>query len=379
MVSVLGAYSGNTSLFPELASQQSQIAERIRTQTALRFAEKKTVIDDQLKQRQEFINAESDRWVSVKAGIFNAQAAADTGRDAINAIQTLLLAIRTPVSLAGEAGEDQELRATEFDTKLMAINGEADRMGPAFNLVGSINRVDYTPNKIEYRSDLGTGTTVLHGGYAGSDYRIEASDGTVWVPELGTNTLTNYSALQGVKKTVSISANGQTVTIDKTASYMNGITLGSYDKSTGAITLNVTVNPEDPPMVVTGTLQKSGIGLMPAWFYDGLTTADGRKRAFADINEAEAQLSLASAAVTSAKSRVAGDARRADNAISELNRQNSDAMVSQLEATQTLQIEYQKQVQAMVNNLDNLSRQQQNYVDAFASTIASNPFLDVLT
>lgn len=378
MVSVLGAYTGNTSLFPTFASEQDQMIQRIQNQTAARFAEKKATIDDTFKQKQATVEAESNRWITVKADIFNAKAAVDSSKDAINAISNLLLEMRTPVSLAGTAGEDRDAQVEIFNNKLLSINGEADRMSRAFNLIGSINRVDYSPNTVEYRNDLGVGKTTLQGGYAGSDYRIEVSDGTVWIPDLGSNSLTQYSELQGQKQTVSISDSNGTVTIDKTASYSNGLSVTSYDAATGAITLSVTIVPESGPITVNGTLKKNGIGLMPAWFYDGLGTVAGRKRASADINEAESQLTLASAKVEMAAGQVGIDTRRADNALDTLNKQNTKALVSQLEESQKLQTEYVQQVQAMQNNLDQLSRQQQNYLQAFSSQIAEGGFLDII-
>jgi hypothetical protein len=378
LVSVLGAYTNQTSLFPEFASEQAQTAQRIENETAKRFAAKKVAIDDTYKQRQTAIDAESNRWISVKADIYNAKAGIDTNKESLKTIADTLLDLRGTVDLAGQTGEDEKFRAQQFDAKLMGINGEADRVGRAFNLIGSINRTDFSPNQVEYRNDLGVGKTTLTGGYAGSDYRIEASDGTVWVPDLDSNSLTQFSALQGVKRTVTITGAGSSVTLDKTASYTNGISLVSYDAASGAITLNISINPDDPPFVVTGTLKRTGIGLMPAWFYDGLATSTGRSRAFKDINEAEARLSLAGAAVQQAAGKVSIDARRADNTLGDLSKQNTKALTDQLEASQKLKLEYTQQVQAMQNNLDQLSRQQQNYLDAFASQINDSPFLSVI-
>ena len=379
MVSVLSAYTGNTSLFPTYASEQDQMIQKIQSQTAARFAEKKATIDDSYKQKQATVEAESNRWITVKADIFNAKAAVDSSKDSIKSIANLLLEMRTPVSLAGTAGEDRKAQAEIFNNKLLSINGEADRMGRAFNLIGSINRVDYTPNNIEYRNDLGVGKTTLTGGYAGSDYRIEATDGSVWIPDLGTNSLSQYSELQGQKQKVTLTGDdGKPISIDKTASYDNGLSVTSYDAKTGAITLSVTIVPESGPITVNGTLKKNGLGLMPAWFYDGLATDAGRKRASADINEAESQLTIASAKVQQAAGQVSMDTRKVDGALDALNKQNTKALVTQLQDSQKLQTEYVQQVQAMQNNLDQLSRQQQNYLQAFSSQIADGGFLDIM-
>ena len=188
------AQSGQTPLVPS----PNFLFDQIREQAALRFAKKKVVIDEKLEQTDAKISAESDRFISVKAQINNAQAAVDNGRESIDEIRNTLLNLRTTVALAAEEGEDVKFRAEEFDLAFNAINNEANRVGKAFNLVGEINRIDYSPNEIEYRSDLGIRTTKLEGTHAGSDYRINVLDGTVWVPELGVDLIQQFSALQGI-------------------------------------------------------------------------------------------------------------------------------------------------------------------------------------
>ncbi|TAL01989.1 MAG: hypothetical protein EPO08_08360, partial [Rhodospirillaceae bacterium] len=367
--SVLGAYTNDSSLFAAPQTQQSQLLTQIANTAKKRFGDAQTQISATYKQASDNITAVVNQWISVKASINNAMAGVTQGQTSITNANNTLLDMRGIVSNAAQAPVSN---AKAFDSDLASINQQADRLGPALNLVGSINPVDWTPNQVQYRNNLGTGVTTLNGGYIGSTYRIMASDGTVWVPDTQANTLTHYSELQGVPQKVTVTDGTNTAQIPETASYQNGIQLVSYDPNTQAIKLQITINPADPPTTVTGTLQQTGIGLMPAWFYGGLTTTAGRQQAFQAINEAQARLSLGGTAVQVAANVTATDQKNADNALNALNAKSADAQGTQLKALQDLQTKYTQQVQAMQNNLNQLSSQQQNYIDAFASQISDD-------
>jgi hypothetical protein len=373
VVGVLQAFQTGASPFGSVGNQSSILFDNIRANAAKRFQDEKSVIDQTAEEKSKAIDAENERYISVKAQVNNAKIAVENGQESIAAIRTHLLEIRTPVALAAEQGEDPELRAGEFDTKLNAINDEADTGGPAFNLVGNINRLDFTPNTIEYRNDLGAGSTTLVGTYAGSDYRIRAADGSYWIPELGTDTITHRSALQGVVQKTTLSDGTE---IDKTASTRNALTLVSYNETTKEVTFEVTFDPGLPPETVTGTLERHGLGVMPAWFYEGLTTNAGRTRAFSDIEKAEIELTSAEAQLAQSVSAVKRDERKVDQALDSLTQDKTKVLTKQLTETQELQIKSQQQLMAMFNNLQNLSSQQQNYLQAFAGFVRS-PFLQI--
>ena len=78
-----------------------------------------------------------------------------------------------------------------------------------------------------------------------------------------------------------------------------------------------------------------------------------------------------------ASNTVATDTRKVDAALADLNAQTSKAQLTQLQQLQDLQTKYVQQVQAMQNNLAQLSSQQQNYINAFASQISDDPYLNI--
>jgi hypothetical protein len=161
--------------------------------------------------------------------------------------------------------------------------------------------------------------------------------------------------------------------LSRATSTRNGLQLVSYNPKTAQITVNVTIVPTEPPIVVTGTLRQSGIGLMQSWFYNKFATQADRQRAFADINAADVNLVSAGAVLATAGAQTAIDQRKADRALQALTQQSNKITSDQMASSQALQVKAAQQYLAMQTNLQNLSNQQSNYLDAFSGFV-SDPF-----
>jgi hypothetical protein len=370
--SVLGlAYNGTdgaAALFGNIGSTTNSLMTQIRANAEHRIAEAKAQIDDLAQQRNDAINVQNERWISVKAQVNNAEIAVQNGQEAAGRVESTLLEMRTSITNTGEPGEDPKFWKEMFDGQVNKINIEADNGSPASNLVGNINRLDNSPNQIEYRNDLGAGSTTLTGTYIGSDFRIEANDGTVWIPDLGSDILQAYSGGgEAQKYTV---AGKQ---IDKATSTRNGLQLVSYNAQTKQITVSITIVPDDPPIVVTGTLKKAGIGIMQSWFYNGFASEADRKRARTDVNAAEVNLVSAQADLQRSAVQTGIDQKRVNRALDDLTSQTGKVRTQQMEDTQELQVKTAQQYLAMQSNLQNLTQVQNNYLQAFAGFI-DDPF-----
>lgn len=367
--SVLGAVNANstTALLGDIGSTTNSIIGQMKATANQRLLDQQAAIEAEATQRRAAIDVQNERWISVKAQLNNAQIAVDSGREGIAAIAQTLLLMRG--SVAGTA-EDFAFYKDQFNTQVNAINSEADSGGKAFNLIGGVNRLDYTPNTVEYRNDLGIGSTQLRGTYAGSDFRIEADDGTVWVPDLGSDLIEAYSGLGGPAQKYTT---GEGLEIRKATSTRNGMELVNYDAATGAITVNITVVPHEPPVTVTGTLKRNGIGVMQSWFYNDFATEADRARAYKDITAAEVNLTSASADLERSVAQISVDQRKVNAALDDLTAQSSKVQMDQMERMEQVRITAAQQYQAMLTNLENLSQQQQNYLNAFAGFLDS-PF-----
>lgn len=371
-VSVLTADSGNDAgaLFGNISSTQSALFKQVQANANQRLADALQAIDDVASQKLKALNLESDRWISVKAQVNNAEIYVSNGQDAADEVSKLLLDMRSSIANTAQQGEDPKFWREKFNGQVNSINLQAESGTPASNLVGNLNPEDLSPNQVEYRNNLGTGTTTLTGTYIGTDFRIKANDGTVWVPDTQTDLIQAYKALQGEAMTYTTS-DGQK--INRATSTRNGLTLVSYDPKTKNITVNITVVPEEPPITVTGKLETNGIGVMQSWFYNNFATKADRDRAFADINKAEVSLVSARADLERSAAQVRIDQKHANDALNRLSKDTVDATSDKQQQEQDVKVKAAQQYLAMQANLQNLQSVQSNYLNAFAGFV-DDPF-----
>ncbi len=377
--SILDDNAGASSLFGDIASTNSSLFNQIKNNASQRLATALNQVNQQASERNAAINVQNERWITVKAQINNAQIAVSNGQDSADKVANTLLLMRGSVAGTGIQGENTKLYVEQFDAQVTAINNEADSSGPAFNLVGSINRQDGTYNSVEYRSDVNLNSTRLTGTYIGSDYRIEANDGTVWIPDLGSDLIQSFKN-GGTEAEKYTTNDGQEVA--KATSTRNGLKLLSYNQQTGKVTVQISIVPDDPPLVVTGTLKKNGIGVMQSWYYNGFATDADRKRAFTDINAAEVNLVSARGDLERSATQTAIDQRHADAALNALSAQTQKANSDQSKQTEDIRLKAAQQYLAMQANLQNLQSVQSNYLQAFSSFVGdafTQSLLDINT
>jgi hypothetical protein len=369
ILSIDGSSAGSV-LFGDLNSANNMLLQQIKSNANQRLVDAQKQINDVAKHRLDAVNVLSDRWISVKAQINFAQAYVSTGKDTVKNISDVLLQLRIAAANAAEPNADIKSWREQYDLQANKLNIFADSGSAASSLVGNINRTDLSPNKIEYRTDLGAGYTALRGTYAGSDFRIEANDGTVWVPDLASDLIQAYASGQS-KALKYTTAEGQTV--NRATSTRNGLKLVSYNPQTKQITLNITVVPTEPPVVVTGTLKTAGIGIMQAWFYNGFETPADCKRALRDLTAAEVNLTSVNADLQRSQTQVEIDQRRVNRAFNDLGKQSAKARSEQQNQIQDLKVRTAQQYLAMQANLQNLQSVQVNYLNAFGGFV-KDPF-----
>lgn len=368
--SILGASDDSASaLFGNIAGTQNSLLNQIKNNAEQRLQDAITQVNQQAADRNAAINAQNERWINVKAQINNAQIAVSNGQDSVNNVANTLLLMRGSIAGTGDTAQNKQLFIDQFNSQVTSINNEADNGGPAFNLVGNINRTDGTPNSIEYRNSINLDSTTLTGTYIGSDFRIEGDDGTTWIPDLGSDIITAYSN-NGSTPEEYTTTDGQD--LPKATSTRNGLKLLSYDPATKRISVQISIVPTDPPITVTGTLKQNGIGVMQSWFYNDFATTTDRNRAFADINKAEVGLQSASADLQRSATQTAMDQRHADAALNDLSAQTVQVNTDQQNQTQAIQIKTAQQYLAMQANLQNMQSVQSNYLNAFADFVGDD-------
>lgn len=363
--SVLSAFDSDdaSSLFGGFASQTSSLMTQVEATLNSQLEQQLQSINDTAAQAMAVINDQNQRWITVKSEINNAQVAASNGQDSITKVSSTLLDMETSVASAGEKGEDRNYWKEQFDAQLNSINIESESAAPTSNLVGNANPIDQSPNTIEYKSNINGLTSTLTGTNIGSTFTIQTAGGELWVLDNQSDILQAYSDGGSNAETYTTRAG---TTVAKATSTHTGLKLVSYDPKTQAITVDVSIVPDDPPLVVTGTLQASGNGLMGAWFYNDFATAADRDRAFTDINSAETNLVSSQATLQMAASQTTQDEKNADDALHALTLEGDAITQKQQDETQAAQAKAAQQFLAIQANLQNMSQVQNNYLQAFA-------------
>ena len=350
--------------------------DNIRALTAERFQARLDDVERRSQENRDSLQSQDERLINVKASINNANIAVESGFESIEKARSNLLELREVIAAAADAGADVDFEATNFDTLVSAINNDADSLGPGFNLVGGLNPVDFSRAEIEYRAGLNLEVTTLQGTYIGNDFRITindggAFDGNVLVPDLGSDTIELRTELQGTVQ--DYTTDGGDV-IDFRSTLRQGFDVTSYDPTTGAISIDITVVGGETPVSVSGQLDSTGTGLFGSFLYDYLGSAAGRDAAFEAIENAEIQLTLAEAELEIARGQVQADSNRIDQELEAVTERSTEFQLQELEERQQLQIEAQTQLDALNRNLDAALQQQTFYRQAFAGFINSSAF-----
>lgn len=323
-------------------------------------------LQESFDNKSAYFDTQANQYAKIKASISNAKIAVENGQEGIAEVKDFLLQMRITVGLYGEATNPEEKARLkeQFDEYVDKINRTADLYAPAYNPIGNVVSTDWTPNDISFTADITGRETKVNGTYVGTDFYIEADDGTTWVPDPGSSSITQYTLYNTQNEADSTKAEGF-------ASTRNGLRLESYDPETGAIT--VTVDPENAATVVTGTMKTGGLGVMQSWFYD-LDSEEGRAAATAAIAAAENTVSAAEGQLGGMAVAVKAADGKMDRALKDLNAQRSGAMKTQLNASYAAQVKQQQELQVLKTTFQNMAKQQSYYASIFAGTKTSELF-----
>jgi predicted nucleic acid-binding Zn-ribbon protein len=352
-------------------SYQQIALDSMVNRAAEALQKKQTKLTETYEKKSDAITKESDRLVKLSSNVKNAEVAIDNGMDGLDEIESLLSKMRA--SLGEIERTDSEYERQQFDEYLRELNNVADRYSTAFNPIGKVqDRSNWTPNDISYNPDFTGNDTTLNGVYAGADFRIEDENGTIWIPDLSSQTLTEYTSYN-TQTPADSDATG------RGTSTTTGITAVSDPDANGNQTFTMIINGEET--TVTGKLVKGGLGLTGKWNYNNFATPDDISAALKDLNSASAKLDIARSQMTTNAQIVQGHTNALKGKQDDLKGDMKDALYKNLESMTDLEREYNQQVAAMQQNLEAMSSQQQAYLSVFKSAMSgagNNPlFVDM--
>ncbi|OHC75823.1 MAG: hypothetical protein A3G18_12770 [Rhodospirillales bacterium RIFCSPLOWO2_12_FULL_58_28] len=162
--------------------------------------------------------------------------------------------------------------ASAFDALLKRINYEAESTRDTPNLLGSTPQSDFS-----YRYQTNGATNSVGRSFIGYDYTIKEAGDYIWRRDRDLNQFKRFVDSTGVYTGAYVSLSSGAIQLD------------SFTASTAAVTFTTGFDTSDATQY-SGTITRSGLGVLDSWFYEGLSTADGRSRAAADLHAAEITL-----------------------------------------------------------------------------------------
>jgi hypothetical protein len=220
------------------------------------------------------IDRQAQKWKDFQAELEQPRAVVGGAIGRLKGVRGLLDSL---IKTVGKADLDPQsgtlsdgYRAT-FDSMLRSLRLRVDQTADNPNLLGKTGA-----RELLIPTDIHGATQSLRQNYKGSDYKILDTSGFQWAPDYVGNLLRRYDSYPDDPSSVS-------------GSFAGGIRLDSL--SGGDVTFTIAPDTANP-QTFTGTIDREGIGIVDAWFYDNLSTGDGRDRALADLKAARKTVDL---------------------------------------------------------------------------------------
>jgi hypothetical protein len=250
------------------------------------LSQQQSVATSQAQARINSANRGANDWRDVKTDLLDAVLFLEDLVRRIDRISDISMDMLTTTFKAanGDTISDLGYEAT-FNSFLRSWNTEAQDRGGNPNLIGSTTQRTYS-----YVTDVSGDTETVDRYNLTTGYTITDSGGNLWQKEA------DYSQ---ILEQVDPNTGART---GKFTSITGGLELVSL--SGDSVTFNINAGTADEEEI-TGTLTRSGLGVLDAWLYEGLATATGRDNAAADLHGAratiKAQLAQFQAALSTAE------------------------------------------------------------------------------
>ena len=212
--------------------------------------------------------------VSFKQKIADNVIATAKAAEAINWVKNYLGQAKTELNkiLGSTSNEDRAAAAASVNGLISDINSKVNGANQTtgftnLNLVGNTKGPDWKTDDIfSPTSDSGPGFVQIEGAFLGVDFQVTDLDGFNWRLDTTDNTFDQYKSDGSGQRT------GKLISAE-------GLTIDSYDTSTGAITYGGTGS-------LTGTLKRAGLELLTSEYYNNFADDTSVQNAINDIDNA---------------------------------------------------------------------------------------------
>jgi hypothetical protein len=244
----------------------------LQNQYGSRIAARSAVIEADYGVKISGVDRQAQKWKDFQAELEKPRAVVSGTIGRLKGMRGLIDSL---IQTVGKADLDSQsgtlsdgYRAT-FDSMLKSLRSRVDNATDSPNLLGKTGA-----RELLIPTGLHGATQSVRQNYKGVDYKILDNLGDQWAPDYVGKLLRRYDSYPDDPSSVS-------------GNLASGVRL---DGLTGD-DVTFTIAPETAnPQTFTGTIDREGIGLVDAWFYENLSTQDGRDRARVDLTAAKKNL-----------------------------------------------------------------------------------------
>ena len=288
------------------------------------------IVSTGFTQKKNTENRIGGAWETVRPGV---DAAVDHLKGVIARVEIAKGFIRKLADLenrarTGTAGEIADF-AEKFDDTLRKLNALTNAMSQEPNLIGT-----NFANDFRYINDITGGQATFAYADLSSSYTITDAGGNIWRKGISTDRFVVNGAF------VEDSSNDATLIQYNSSGVATGksavITLEMRVDSLSGSSIDFTIKPGtvDEETFNGATITRTGLDVLDAWAYAGLTTAAGRATAAADIEAATAAINGTLGAFKAALARA-----KFDQGFSELQFSTANSNISDLNQQQLLALQ----------------------------------------
>lgn len=261
----------STVLSPLSASnyKNALLLSGLQTQYGSRIAAKAALIESGYGTKLAGVDRQAQTWRDVQADLEKPRAVIG---DTIGRLKGMRGLVESLINTVNKANLDPQsgtlsdgYRAT-FDSVLKSLRSRVDQAADSPNLLGKTGA-----RELLIPTGVHGATLSVHQNFKGTDYKILDSSGDQWAPDYIGHLLRRFDSYPEQPSSVS-------------GNLVGGVRLDGLTGDDVTFTIApATANPQ----TFTGTIDREGIGLVDAWFYENFSTQDGRDRALSDLKAAK--------------------------------------------------------------------------------------------
>lgn len=334
------------------AQLQSSIQNRLNS--------KVQTLSDETTSKLSMMGIERAKWETVRSSISEAKPNFESAVTALTSAKSMLTGLKSMLNRANNTSNPTDYKGYSL-TFQSYVRSVASSLTSAQGRTPLLAEGNSENNSVTYKISPTGAEQIEFGRDLVPKYTLTTSTDT-WKVDRGQNILQRFDGTKNYSGTA---------TSNMAANLTNGIRL---DGINGDGTINFTVGAEtaSPMSYTNATMTSSGLPLKDVWYYDGLSTAEGRERAAKDLAQMQSVLETQIARFQSMNDVADFYDNRAKTAMSELDAKGIAIQDDASKQAKTMQKSVQQEATVLLQAIDSATATQTSYANLLKSATSGS-------